>query len=106
MTEAEAIKVLINLLKRIESSDDFIATSTEMIPALKIALNVLTTNTFNALHEIKKIREEITRFTSRYSLAKERGGTGQVEWSDYIIKESDVLAILDKRITELEGENE
>lgn len=45
---------------------------------------------------LDKIRAEIEQLTSRYSISKERGGMGQVEWSDRLIKESDVLQILDK----------
>lgn len=45
---------------------------------------------------LDKIRAEIEELTSRYSISKERGGMGQVEWSDRLIKESDVLQIIDK----------
>lgn len=45
---------------------------------------------------LDKIRSEIEQLTSRYSISKERGGMGQVEWSDRLIKESDVLQIIDK----------
>lgn len=53
---------------------------------------------FNAptVDVLNKIRDEIERLTSRYSISKERGGMGQVEWSDRLIKESDVLQIIDK----------
>ena len=46
--------------------------------------------------DIEQIRTEIEQLTSRYSISKERGGMGQVEWSDRLIKESDVLDIIDK----------
>jgi len=46
--------------------------------------------------DIDAIRAEIEQLTSRYSISKERGGMGQVEWSDRLIKESDVLDIIDK----------
>ena len=46
--------------------------------------------------DIEQIRAEIEQLTSRYSISNERGGTGQVEWSDRLIKESDVLQIIDK----------
>ncbi len=42
------------------------------------------------------IKAEIEQLTSRYSISKERGGIGQVEWSDRLIKESDVLQIINK----------
>lgn len=45
---------------------------------------------------LEQIRDEIEQLTSRYSISKERGGMGQVEWSDRLIKESDVLQIIDK----------
>ena len=53
---------------------------------------------------IDKIRADIEQLTSRYSISKERGGMGIVEWSDRLIKESDVLKIIDKYKTESEGE--
>ena len=45
---------------------------------------------------LDKIKSEIEQSTSRYSISKERGGMGQVEWSDRLIKESDVFQIIDK----------
>ena len=44
----------------------------------------------------EKIRAEIEQTTSRYTISRERGAMGQVEWSDRLIKESEVLEILDK----------
>ena len=41
-----------------------------------------------------KAQTEIMFSASRYSLAKERGGMGQVEWSDELIKVSEVIDIL------------
>ena len=49
---------------------------------------------------LEQIRAEIEQLTSRYSISKERGGMGQVEWSDRLIKESDVLQIIDKHTAE------
>lgn len=43
-----------------------------------------------------KIRAEIEQTVSRYSISRERGGMGQIEWSDRLIKESEVLQIIDK----------
>ena len=51
---------------------------------------------------LDKVRAEIEQLTSRYSISKERGGMGQVEWSDRLIKESDVLQIIDKYKAESE----
>ena len=45
---------------------------------------------------LDKIRAEIEQLTSRYTISRERGGMGQVEWSDMLIKESEVLEIIDK----------
>ena len=45
---------------------------------------------------LDKIRAEIEQTVSRYSISRERGCTGQVEWSDRLIKESEVLQIIDK----------
>ena len=51
---------------------------------------------------LDKIRAEIEQLTSRYSISKERRGMGQVEWSDRLIKESNVLQIIDKYKAESE----
>ena len=53
---------------------------------------------------LDKVRAEIEQLTSRYSISKERGGMGIVEWSDRLIKESDVLQVIDKYKTESEEE--
>lgn len=45
---------------------------------------------------LNKIRAEILKTTSRYTISRERGAMGQVEWSDRLIKESEVLQIIDK----------
>lgn len=45
---------------------------------------------------LDKIRAEIEKTTSRYTISRERGAMGQVEWSDRLIKESEVLQIIDK----------
>lgn len=63
-------------------------------------------NAIKALEQepiLDKIRAEIEQTVSRYSISRERGGMGQVEWSDRLIKESEVLEILDKYKAE-EGE--
>ena len=60
------------------------------------------------LKELKQLREtleidcidraqtqtEIEMNASRYTLSKERGGMGQVEWSDQLIKVSDAVDII------------
>ena len=48
--------------------------------------------------DIKDIRAEIQEHTQRYTLARESGGMGQVDWSDYLIKADDVIKIIDKHI--------
>lgn len=51
---------------------------------------------------LKETREEIEHCSLRYNLAREQGFQGQVVWSEYLYKQGDVLAILDKKISELE----
>ena len=51
---------------------------------------------------LDKIIAEIKQLTSRYTISRERGGMGQVEWSDRLIKEDDVLQIIDKYKAESE----
>ena len=51
---------------------------------------------------LDKIRAEIEQTTSRYTISRERGAMGQVEWSDRLIKESEVLEIIDKYKAESE----
>lgn len=51
---------------------------------------------------LDKIRAEIEQTVSRYSISRERGCMGQVEWSDRMIKESEVLQIIDKYQAESE----
>lgn len=65
------------------------------IPILEACIKSLTA--------LDKIRAEIEQTTSRYSISRERGGMGQVEWSDNLIKESEVLKIIDKYKAESEG---
>ena len=55
------------------------------------------------LDELKELREEIEHCSLRYNLAREQGCQGQVVWSEYLYKQGDVLAILDKKIAELEA---
>lgn len=45
---------------------------------------------------LDKIKTEIEQTASRYTISRERGAMGQVEWSDRLIKESEVLEVLDK----------
>lgn len=54
---------------------------------------------------LDKIRAEIGQLASRYTISRERGGMGQVEWSDRLIKESEVMQILDKYKAESEERN-
>lgn len=49
------------------------------------------------------VRADIEQIVSRYSISRERGGMGKVEWSDSLIKESEVLKILDKYKAETEN---
>lgn len=54
------------------------------------------------LSVLNKIKAEIEQLTSRYTISRERGGMGQVEWSDRLIQESEVIQIIDKYKTESE----
>lgn len=45
---------------------------------------------------LDEIKDEIKQLTSRYTISRERGGMGQVEWEDRLIKEADILHIIDK----------
>ena len=51
---------------------------------------------------LDKIRIEIEQTTSRYTISRERDAMGKVEWSDRLIKESEILEILDKYKVESE----
>lgn len=51
---------------------------------------------------LAKIRAEIEQMSSRYTISRERGGMGQVEWEDRLIKEADILQIIDKYKAESE----
>ena len=41
--------------------------------------------------DFEHLRDKIIRLSCRYSIARERGCGGQVEWSDRLIKQEDVL---------------
>ena len=41
--------------------------------------------------DFEHLRDKIIRLSCRYSIARERGCSGQVEWSDRLIKQEDVL---------------
>jgi hypothetical protein len=56
----------------------------------------------DGLAVLDKIRAEIEKTTSRYTISRERGAMGQVEWSDRLIKESEVLEIINKYKAESE----
>ena len=69
---------------------DEITEEIDFIRPKKIVGKLISVDVFD------KIRDEIEQTVSRYSISRERGCTGQVEWSDRLIKESEVLEILDK----------
>ena len=48
------------------------------------------------LSVLDDIKAEIQEHTQRYTLARESGGMGQVDWSDYLIKADDVIKIINK----------
>lgn len=45
---------------------------------------------------LEKMRAEIEQLTSRYTISREHGCMGHVEWEDRLIKESDILQMIDK----------
>lgn len=51
---------------------------------------------------LDKIKADIMKIASRYTISRERGAMGQVEWSDRLIKESEILQIIDKYKAESE----
>jgi hypothetical protein len=56
----------------------------------------------DGLAVLDKKRAEIEKTTSRYTISREHGAMGQVEWSDRLIKESEVLEIINKYKAESE----
>ena len=74
-------------------------TSNEMALMANIAVEMQE----DKLNEVlDKIKAEIEQTTSRYTISRERDAMGQVEWSDRLIKESEILEILDKYKVESE----
>ena len=72
-------------------------TNNEMVLMANIAIDMQK----NEVNEVlDKIRAEIEQTTSRYTISRERDAMGQVEWSDRLIKENEVLEIIDKYKTE------
>lgn len=92
MTEQEAIEELVDMANALQ-----LIPNTPKGKAVSMALKALEQEAV-----LDKIRAEIEQLTSRYSISKERGGMGLVEWSDRLIKESDVLQIIDKYKAESE----
>ena len=66
-----------------------------------IALDLASEND-DLIEKLDAIRAEIEQTTSRYCISRERGAMGQVEWSDRLIKESEVLEIIDRYKAESE----
>lgn len=95
MTREEA-KIYIGELKMYAKSQGW---DEEYQIACDVAMNELEQEPI-----LDKIRAEIEQIVSRYSISRERGGMGQVEWSDRLIKESEVLKILDKYKADKEQE--
>ena len=51
------------------------------------------------------IKDDIRYYTQRYTLSRESGGFGQVDWSEYLIRTKDVIKILDGKFEEVKDEN-
>lgn len=99
-TEVEMQKKAIEQLERISSN---LASIGEKEDYTDIAIQAL--EQMHALEDVlDKIRAEIRQTASRYTISRERGAMGNVEWSDILIKESEVLAIIDKYKAESEDE--
>lgn len=82
MTREEAIEKL-ELLRQKVDEDTYRA----LIMAIKALEQEPCDDAISREEAIKVIRQT----TSRYTLAKEKCGMGQVEWSDHLIKESDAI---------------
>lgn len=61
-----------------------------------IVIEQLRADRDRLLSVLDKIRAEIEQTASRYTISRERDAMGKVEWSDILIKESEVLQIIDK----------
>ena len=87
-----------------ESMDDIrvLPSVTPQEPMVEIDLYSVIKQKYIEREVLDKIRAEIEQTTSRYSISRERGGMGQVEWSDNLIKESEVLEIIDKYKADVE----
>lgn len=96
MTREEAIKGLKSLVE-VRRKYCAMQTMKDEIECLDMAIDALEQQPV-----LDKIRAEIEQTVSRYSISRERGCMGQVEWSDRLIKESEVLQIIDKYKTESE----
>ena len=46
--------------------------------------------------DIEQLKTKIIAMSCRYSIARERGCSGQVEWSDRLIKYEDIIKIFDE----------
>ena len=119
MTDREerqhVIKVLKNMLDWMEAANKINSTP-ERIEAVKYAIASIETDLkYDLLYEETsgqadksttkndlgvdaisraQTQTEIEMNASRYTIAKERGGMGQVEWSDQLIKVSDAVDII------------
>lgn len=100
--KTEAIKELKNLKENYW--DDGYGHETKQYDDTMLALDIaikaleqeLTPKDNLAVDCISRVQAqtEIQMHASRYTIAKERGGMGQVEWSDQLIKVSDAIDII------------
>lgn len=49
---------------------------------------------------LEKLKEQIMGNIERYTLARESHGMGKVEWSDFLIKQNNVIELIDNLLSE------
>lgn len=91
MTKEQAL----NYLKSSGMSKEQIQAIVEALGGSEIPIGLTTKNDLGVDAILRaEAQTKIEMNASRYSIAKERGGMGQVEWSDQLIKVSDAVDII------------
>ena len=80
-------KYIVDIHGEIEGDYEIVGKYEEQEPTIKNDLG-------DELISREQAQKEIEINASRYTIAKERGGMGQVEWSDQLIKVSDAVDII------------
>jgi len=99
MTREEAIndlKDFIDTYITVHGEEDIIAVSLDNVDveAFDMAIKALEQQPCEDSISRAEAQTEIEMNASRYAISKERGGMGQVEWSDQLIKVSDAVDII------------